>query len=105
MGDWLDESRALGRRTGTVVTAEEVAAMNGQGLRYERRVLLDYDLCEGGRVPPPERIEVMCRPEDAEGVARTMSRLLESRGWSARVERRITSVAPRARREGTDYGG
>lgn len=104
MADWLDESRELGRRTGTVMTAEEVAAMSGSGLRYERRVLIDYELWEGGRVPPPDRIEVMCRPEDADGIARTMGRLLESRGWTARVSRRMTTVAPRARREDTDDG-
>lgn len=92
----------LGRRTGSVMTPEEVAAMGGTGVRYERRVLLDYDFQDGGRVPPPDRIEVMCGPDEAEGMARTMSRLLESRGWSARVTRRMVSVVPKARGEMSD---
>ena len=83
MGDELvPGSWELGRRTGSVMTPEEFAAMAGTGVRYERRVLLDYDFQDGGRVPPPDR--------------------LESRGWSARVTRRMVSVVPSARGEMSD---
>lgn len=98
MGDELvPGSWELGRRTGSVMTPEEIAAMTGTGVCYEPRVFIDYDFQDGGRVPPPDRIEVMCAPGEVDGIARTMSRLLESRGWSARVTRRTVSVLPKAR--------
>lgn len=63
----------------------------GEGPR--EACVLSYELAEGGRVPPPISIEVLCEPERAPGVARSVARLLESRGWTAerRVGRRLVA--------------
>lgn len=87
MPDFVRDSYRLGRRTHSVMTPEELAAWTGVPRR--QLVRLTYRLDQGGLVPPPVRLVAVCEPEDADGVARTMSRLLGSRGWTARVEREL----------------
>lgn len=90
MPAFVRDSYRLGRRTHSVMTPEELAAWTGAGAAPARRLVrITYELGEGGRVPPPVRLVAVCAPEDEDGVARTMSRLLESRGWTARVGREI----------------
>ncbi|MCI7439167.1 MAG: hypothetical protein MSA61_08115 [Coriobacteriaceae bacterium] len=85
MPPFVRESYRIGRLTHSVVTPGELADWTGR----ERRQLvrLTYRLGPGGLVPPPVSLVAVCEPEDADGVARTMSKLLESRGWTARVGR------------------
>lgn len=54
----------------------------------ELEVVLKYTISEDGteRCEPPLTITVTCRPEREDGIRRTVSKLLESRGWAARLE-------------------
>ena len=97
--DPLDASRELARRTGTLVGPAELAEQMGTGpVRELARVT--YVLEEGGRVPPPARVEVACEPDRLEGVMRSVDKLLESRGWRAR-----RLVGREFAREGVGGGG
>lgn len=87
MPAFVRDSYRLGRRTRSVVTPEELAAWTG--VPRHQLVRLTYRLDQGGLVPPPVRLVAVCEPEDVDGVARTMSKLLESRGWTARSEREL----------------
>lgn len=85
MSAFVRDSYRLGRLTRSVVTPGELAEWTGEP--HRELVRLTYEMHDGGRVPPPVRLVAVCRPEDEDGVARTMSRLLESRGWTARLDR------------------
>lgn len=87
MPAFVRDSYRVGRLTHSVVTPEELAAWTGAP-RVEL-VRLTYRLNPGGLVPPPVSLVATCGHAEEEGVARTMSRLLESRGWTARVEREL----------------
>ncbi len=87
MPAFVRDSYRVGRMTHSVVTPGELAEWTG--VPRHQLVRLTYRLDQGGLVPPPVRLVAVCEPEDADGVARTMSRLLESRGWTARAEREL----------------
>lgn len=87
MPAFVRDSYRLGRHHRAGAAPEELAAWTGEP--RHQLVRLTYRVNPGGLVPPPVRLVAVCEPEDADGVARTMSRLLESRGWTARVEREL----------------
>ena len=88
MADVEAQSRELGRRTGSLVTPAELAELQCREVRLVDREVVSYAFESQGRVPPPVRLTVTCSPDATDGVMRTMSKVLESRGWAARVERR-----------------
>lgn len=77
-------SLELGRRTHSVVTPDELERWTGR--KAHVLSMVTYQFSEGGRVDPPTRMVVYCEPEREDGITRSMSKLLESRGWSAGVE-------------------
>lgn len=77
-------SLELGRSTHSVVTPEELERWTGRRSRVLSRAT--YEFHEGGRAEPPAAMVVYCEPERVDGITRSMSKLLESRGWTARVE-------------------
>lgn len=77
-------SLELGRRTHSVVTPEELERWTGRPAHVLS--VVTYQFSEGGRVDPPTRMVVYCEPERVDGITRSVSKLLESRGWSAGVE-------------------
>lgn len=77
-------SLELGRRTHSVVTPDELELWTGR--KAHVLSMVTYQFREGGRVEPPTRMVVYCEPERVDGITRSMSKLLESRGWTARVE-------------------
>ena len=79
-------SRETARRLGTLVTEGEYAAMRGE--RTVEVAVVTYRFRPGGRILPPVDVVVRCRPAALEGVTRSMSKLIESRGWSA--EQRVS---------------
>lgn len=87
MPAFLRESYRVGRMTHSVVTPGELAAWTGAP-RVEL-VRLTYTLAPGGLVPPPVSLVATCGHAEEGGVARAMSRLLESRGWTARSYREL----------------
>lgn len=87
MPAFVRDSYRVGRMTHSVVTPGELAEWTGSP-RVEL-VRLTYTLGPGGLVPPPVSLAATCGRAEEDGVARTMSRLLESRGWTARVVREL----------------
>lgn len=79
------------RERGSVMTPGEIAAMRGATTREV--AVVRYALVEGGRVPPPISLTVRCDPGRLDGVMRSVSRLLESRGWQAEVTVRTVEEA------------
>ena len=77
-------SLELGRRTHSVVTPDELERWTGRPAHVLSMVT--YLFHEGGKVEPPSRVVVYCEPERCEGVMRSMTKLLESRGWTAGIE-------------------
>lgn len=77
-------SLELGRRTHSVVTPEELERWTGRPAHVLSRVT--YVFQEGGRVDPPTRMVLDCEPERVDGITMSISKLLESRGWTAGVE-------------------
>lgn len=77
-------SLELGRRTHSVVTPDELERWTGR--KAHVLSMVTYQFRDGGRVEPPTRMVVYCEPERVDGITRTMSKLLESRGWTAGVE-------------------
>lgn len=73
--------REAARRTGTLVTPGQLAELAGE--RTVEVAVISYEFATGGRIPPPVDVVVRCRPDALEGVRRSMSKLIESRGWSA----------------------
>lgn len=54
-------------------------------------VVLDYTVTETGSELcwPPYSIVVTCAPEREDGITRSVAKLLESRGWTADLHRRV----------------
>ena len=84
MPAFVRDSYRLGRRTRSVVTPEELERWTGRPAHVLSRVT--YVFQEGGRVDPPTRMVLDCEPERVDGITRSISKLLESRGWTAGVE-------------------
>lgn len=80
-GSYPEDCMALARRTGSVLTKGEYAALMGH--RSVEVKVITYRFRPGGRILPPVDVVVRCRPAAFEGVYRSMAKLLESRGWVA----------------------
>lgn len=75
--------------THSTMTLEEFEALSGH--RSAKEVVLEYTMTNDGLAlcEPPYAITVTCSLEVEDGVARTMGKLLDSRGWSAAIKRTV----------------
>lgn len=80
-GDPREAARERARATGTLLTPGEVADRLGEPTAEV--AVVTYRFSAGGRILPPVDLVVRCRPAALDGVYRSMSKLIESRGWSA----------------------
>ena len=74
--------------TRSTITQAELDAYEARNAD-KLEVVLDYAFAETGseRCNPPRTIVVTCATEDEDGITRSMGKLLDSRGWTAKITR------------------
>lgn len=96
---FMATSTEVGRKTGTLMTPEEVAEALGK--RCEKRLKVTYSFLPGGRCEPPDQLTFTAAPEVYAGVSRALAKMFEHFGWHGPVSVEQSAVFT----EGVAHGG